>query len=84
MDIICHSVPSPKVWKQFLDELQKRENRKITKVNFRDKRDGWQRYRFWAKLEDGGEVLEKGADNVYIQAFLNGLSTRSSCYGCKF
>ena len=84
VDIICHSVPSPKVWQQFLNELQKRENRKITKVNFRDKRDGWQRYLFWARLEDGGEVLEKGADNVYMRAFLNGLSTRSSCYGCKF
>lgn len=79
VDIICHSVPSPMAWRSYLLSLGK-----ATAVNFRDKRDSWQGYYLSVGLADGGEVLVRGKENRYMRAFIQGLSTRPSCYGCKF
>jgi len=84
VDIICHSVPAPKIWKQYVNELQKRDSKKISEIVFRDKRNGWQQYCFCVKKEDGTEIAEKGRENAYMKAFIQGLSTRTSCYNCQF
>lgn len=39
VDIICHGVPSPKIWREYLDAEGKRV--KLTSLKFRDKRFGW-------------------------------------------
>ena len=79
VDIICHSVPSPKVWRSYLESLGK-----AAAVNFRDKRESWQGYYLAVGLEDGREVLVRGRDNRYMSAFIQGLSTRPACYQCHF
>ena len=79
VDIICHSVPSPMVWNRYLKALGN-----AVAVNFRDKRDGWQGYYLSVGLDDGGEVLVRGQENRYMRAFIQGLSTRPSCYECQF
>ena len=35
--IICHGVPSPKVWRKYKNALEKRFGGKMTNVNMRDK-----------------------------------------------
>ena len=42
-DLICHGVPSPKVFKQYLHELPLRSNENIQSFDFRDKKEGWSR-----------------------------------------
>ena len=61
VDIICHGVPSPLVWKEYLKELIERpkgvagkksvlsslkEKPVITGIFFRDKSEGWKKYGF--------------------------------------
>lgn len=42
VDIICHGVPSPFIWRDYLDYLERKYKRKIIRVDFRDKRQfGW-------------------------------------------
>ncbi|MBO5852165.1 MAG: Coenzyme F420 hydrogenase/dehydrogenase, beta subunit C-terminal domain, partial [Clostridia bacterium] len=41
-DFICHGVPSPKVWKKYIDKKKKVGN--IKEVSFKDKRTGWNKY----------------------------------------
>ena len=84
VDIICHSVPSAKVWQAYLRSVEKAAQGKVTGANFRDKRDGWQGYYLCTRLDSGREVLKTGNENVYMRAFIGGLSTRPSCYNCKF
>lgn len=36
-DIVCHGVPSPKVFKKYKEELEERHNSEIININFRDK-----------------------------------------------
>ena len=38
VDFICHGVPSPLVWQQYVDTLKKKLNSKITEISFRDKK----------------------------------------------
>lgn len=79
VDIICHSVPSPQVWRRCLQSIGI-----PAAVNFRDKRESWQGYYLSVSLDDGREVLVRGHENRYMRAFIQGLSTRPSCYGCRF
>ena len=42
VDFVCHCVPSPLVWKKYLEELC--GDTTIKSVSFRDKSEGWARY----------------------------------------
>lgn len=84
VDIICHSVPSPKVWEEYLAQIERNHKAKVVSVNFRDKRDSWRRYCLCIALSNGEEVLRTMDSNLYMKAFIEGLSTRESCYSCKF
>ena len=62
VDFVCHGVPSPKVWKQYLKETIARmcdknmvstdsiENFRVESISFRDKSHGWKKYSFVLKL----------------------------------
>lgn len=82
VDTICHSVPSEKAWQAFLQEQSSGE--KIIHISFRDKRDDWQGYYMCIRTELGREVLLRPYENPYMQGFLQGLTTRPSCYRCHF
>lgn len=89
VDIICHGVPSPMVWRKYLDEVTQFKRSKIKEIRFRDKLTGWKNYRFLIKsiMDDKSEnvselISERGYSNKYISVFLADLSLRPSCYAC--
>ena len=45
-DLICHSVPSPRVWRAYLSELERAHGGRAASVCFRHKAEGWTRYQF--------------------------------------
>lgn len=81
-DIICHGVPSPKVWKKYLE--YKKQNKKIKEINFR-KKDilGWNNYQVNYKYENSEENIHHEED-IYMKLFLQNLILRQSCYSCNF
>ena len=84
VDTICHSMPSPKSWKAFLQENEKQESSTVTKANFREKKNGWEKYDLHLQFENGHEKRYPAPENWYMRAFISGLSTRKSCYRCAF
>ena len=91
VDFVCHGVPSPMVWRKYLEEeiVRQGNNPVVTGVNFRDKSTGWKKYSFvlnFSKASADGEqnsVLSSVfTDNAYMNAFLSDLSLRPSCYAC--
>mgnify|MGYP005793442191 FL=1 len=84
IDTICHSVPSPKVWKYFINETESHTHSKICSVNFRDKRDSWENYCLSFQLANGKECIFRKNNNPYMNAFISGLSIRPSCSQCIF
>ncbi|NGU73150.1 4Fe-4S dicluster domain-containing protein [Clostridium perfringens] len=84
IDVLCHGVPSPKVWKKYLDEEVKKSNNNISKVFFRNKTTGWKQYSVYFEYTDGTQIMESNIKNDYMRLFLKDICLRPSCYDCKF
>ena len=81
VDLICHGVPSPGVWRSYLKDYFGKE--KILDVNFRDKRNGWIDFQNVIKTTTS-EVCEGQMENPYFRGFLANVYLRNSCYNCRF
>lgn len=80
MDILCRGVPSPLVWKKYLD-WRREKNGKITNVSFRNKADfGWKRHVETLTFEDGRRI----SSCVFADMFRSRTVLRPCCYDCKF
>ena len=78
-DIICHGVPSPEVWKSYLELI----GGKPKNVSFRDKTHGW--HYFSMKIKTNKRKHLKRLDqDVYTRLFLDNTILRPSCYACHF
>ena len=82
VDIICHGVPSPLVWRRYLEETA--VDQKITEVNFRSKRESWKRYSVVIKSTDRVVLNQPYYENAYMKGFLSDIYLRPSCYACSF
>ena len=83
LDLICHGVPSPKLFKKYIKELEQDNNAKLLNYNFRDKITGWDTYSNTAIFKNG-KITELAKDNKYMNLFLKDIALRKSCYNCKF
>lgn len=83
IDLICHGVSSPGLWKTNAISLSKKYKSKIYSVNFR-----YKKYKFDYGTQimfNNQKVYYKSKnEDAYMQLFLNNISLRESCYTCKF
>lgn len=85
VEIICHSVPSPGVWQQYLTtrlHTLKWNKSDIRNISFRDKKTGWKTYSFVIENNDGNSFIELSSKNAFMRGFLADLYTRPSCHAC--
>ena len=85
VEVICHSVPSPGVWQQYLTtrlNTLKWEKSDIRNISFRDKKTGWKTYSFVIENKDGNSFIELSSKNAFMRGFLADLYTRPSCHAC--
>ncbi len=82
-DVICHGVPSPKLWRRWLDFMDSIKGKKIDCVNFRSKSSGW--ISFSVLYESDYQTIKEVQFNSdwYMKAFLTNTSLRPSCYACS-
>ena len=81
VDIVCHGVPSLKVWKKYIRWQESRNHAKVIEVNFRNKKDfGWrehvERLRF-----DNNKVVDAW---IFKTLFSSNVILRPSCYKCLY
>ena len=81
-DVICHGVPSEKLWQNYLEFQQRRYGSKVTNVRFRDKRQGWKSFSMVLTFENGKQYAKKLYFDLFLQLFLQDLCLRPSCYAC--
>ena len=85
VDLVCHGVPSPKLWKKQLEELERKSRKKIKKIKFRDKDShNWEDYGFSIVWEDNKNKYIPSGYSPYIKSFLEGKICRECCYQCKY
>ncbi len=79
-DFICHGVPSPKVWE---DYLKFADVEGIKKISMRDKTYGWKTHSM--RIEhSGGLILENKHKSPYLNAFLKNIILNTACFNCEF
>ena len=80
VDVICHGVPSPQVWRKYLNEFvapqggknsvlthPKNRKKKIENIDFRSKSSGWKKFSFALTLS---EATADGAKNTVLRSAL--------------
>lgn len=85
VDIVCHGVPSPGVWRKYLKETCTRVNQSVKVINslsFRDKCTGWKGYSFSISFLDGQKIVHYHDKELWMKGFLSDLYIRPSCYAC--
>ena len=84
IDIVCHGVPSPKLFKKYKQNLEEKQKSKITKFSFRDKtKNGWG-LNLKIQYENNKLNNKKHIYDSYYKSFLNGDTYRECCYSCKY
>lgn len=83
VDVVCHGVPSPLLWKCYLDSLSRRAGECPVAVSFRDKSTGWKSYSFNVTFPFVPPFSQKYTENVFFKYFLSDVSLRPSCYNCN-
>lgn len=85
VDVLCHGVPSPKLFADYLEYLSKQYGAgKPISVNFRNKQRGWKRLYMEVCFDNGKRHYIYSGYDRYESLFLKNMSLRPSCYECKY
>ena len=79
VDIVCHGSPSPKLWKEYAESLERKKQGKITYLTFKDKRMGWQHPTAYVIINNKEVFIDD-----YVKLFYNRCVLRPSCHVCPF
>lgn len=87
-DVICHGVPSQKMFDAYVNYLEKKHHAKLVDINFRDKkRNGWSitlRYTMQYPFGRRKDYYLISKLSEYFTGFLGGYISRESCYKCQY
>lgn len=82
MDLICHGVPSQKLWHKAL--VYEGRKSPVVSYEFRNKeKRGWD-VNIKQSHANGKAVYRSGKLDVFVKAFLDGDIYRECCYGCNY
>ena len=82
VDLICHGVPSPVVWRAYLKNYVTQGD--IVSISFRDKSDGWLSFQNVTTTTTITTIREHQMENPYFRGFIRDVYLRNSCYDCQF
>ncbi len=85
VDLICHGVGSPGVFKKYVSYLEKKYNSRIKSFSFRNKKIAWGRsieHIIKIDFEDGTSI--ENSRDLYNTGFIHTLFLRPACYECRF
>lgn len=83
MDIICHGVPTPRLWKDYLKYIENRYRSEISTAEFRDKSIGWSKH-FESFTFKRFRPMSKHFLNIYTKLYYTNLFLRESCFSCEY
>lgn len=83
-DIVCHGVPSPLMFKEYINLLERKNNSKIIKYYCRDKVNGWHSHTERAVYANGTEDFKSTLSTVYRELFYSHNVLRPACHNCKY
>ena len=85
VDLLCHCVPSPRIFKDYINYIQNRYKKKISKINMKDKTLGWNSFQTpRIYFEDGTSIFNIEDTKLWETIFYSHIAVRPSCYSCRF
>jgi len=84
VDIICHGVPSPLVWREYLNYIVHKFKKEIKYIYFRDKKNGWLNFCLSIHFADNSIEYINRSNDYFFRAFLHNISLRPCCSACLF
>lgn len=87
VDIVCHSVPSPEIWKQYVHFRAEQDNdgEMPISINLRSKESGWSHYQYENLFQyDSRTYSQTSGASLYMKLFGGGWISRESCAHCRF
>lgn len=82
IDLICHGVGSPLIWKKYLEVFHGKKE--IKSIDFKNKEKGWNQEQFVITYADGNRYIKNPMEDCYTYGFNTNVFLRPSCYQCKF
>ena len=84
IDLICHGVSSPELWKKYVEYQEKKNKSKINKINFRNKTYGYHSGTMKLKFENGKVYYGSARVDFLLKSFFTEIASRPCCYECNF
>lgn len=84
IDLVCHGVPSPMVYRDYLSYMQERYGASAIGVWFRNKEPGWYVFGMKIRFSNGREYKADTYRDPFIRGFLRELYLRPSCHQCSY
>lgn len=84
IDVLCHGVPSPKVWRQYVNEKEKKYGSTVQNLTFRSKVKGWKNFSMELNFKNRSVYSEIFPKDEFMKLFLGNICLRPSCHDCKF
>ena len=81
VDILCHGVPSPGIFRRYVNSEEEKAGKKMKKMLFRSKVVGWKKL-FCVRVFDDGVEADWG--DTFVPGFLKNYYLRESCYSCEY
>lgn len=84
IDFVCRGVPSPKLWRNYVDMMQKKYNSRIVGARFKNKTYGYHATTMKIDFENGKTWIGSGRIDPMMKAFVKEMASRPSCGACYF
>ena len=83
VDLICHGVPSPMIWLNYIKRISFLKGKNIKDINFRAKDKGWELFSLKISNDNNSCFSENLLINPYLRGFIRNIYLRPSCYKCN-
>ncbi len=89
VDVVCQGVPSPYLFRKYINEIEEEKKCRIVDCNFRTKDKGWRSYFMLAltaknKFGRALRLTRLLGNNSFYYSFIHEFFMRESCYRCPF
>ena len=79
VDIVCHGVPGPYIWRDYIAYLEKEQGSEIVEVNFRDKQMFG-----WSAHKETFRFMNIKGKRIFSTSYYKELYFRASCGVCPY
>ena len=84
VDFICRGVNSPKVYRAYLDSLEKKYGSKVVYVKAKNKELGWRNLTRKVTFANGQSYYGVHMEDDFRRGYHTNVFCRPSCYDCQF